>query len=76
MLAKGHTLFYRRHQRDRAAEAEDLVEIAIQAAKSVKVLGFKPRLAFMSYSTFGNPMGGALGEGSTGGRYARRDGGH
>ncbi len=57
VLAKGHTLFIADTNVTELPEAEDLVEIAIQAAKSVKVLGFKPRLAFMSYSTFGNPMG-------------------
>ncbi|MDB5431886.1 MAG: NADP-dependent malic enzyme, partial [Caulobacter sp.] len=38
-------------------EAEDLVEIAVEAARAVATLGYKPRVAFMSYSTFGNPMG-------------------
>ena len=38
-------------------DSEDLVEIAIEAARAVKTLGYKPRVAFMSYSTFGSPMG-------------------
>jgi malate dehydrogenase (oxaloacetate-decarboxylating)(NADP+) len=38
-------------------EATDLAEIAIEAASAVRTLGYKPRVAFMSYSTFGNPMG-------------------
>jgi malate dehydrogenase (oxaloacetate-decarboxylating)(NADP+) len=38
-------------------DADDLVEIAIEAAHAVRHLGFQPRVAFMSYSTFGNPMG-------------------
>jgi len=33
------------------------VEIAMEAARAVKAMGFTPRVAFMSYSTFGNPMG-------------------
>ena len=33
------------------------MEIAMEAARAVKAMGFTPRLAFMSYSTFGNPMG-------------------
>jgi malate dehydrogenase (oxaloacetate-decarboxylating)(NADP+) len=37
--------------------AEELVEIAIEAARAVRTLGYEPRVAFMSYSTFGNPMG-------------------
>ena len=38
-------------------EAADLAEIALSAAGAAKKLGFSPRLAFLSYSTFGNPPG-------------------
>ena len=38
-------------------EANDLAEIALTAARAAKKLGFTPRLAFLSYSTFGNPPG-------------------
>jgi len=38
-------------------EADELVEIACEAAAAVRRLGFTPRVAFLSYSTFGNPMG-------------------
>jgi malate dehydrogenase (oxaloacetate-decarboxylating)(NADP+) len=37
--------------------AQDLAEIAISAAKAAQKLGFTPKLAFLSYSTFGNPPG-------------------
>ena len=37
--------------------ANDLAEIAISAAKAAQRLGFTVRLAFLSYSTFGNPPG-------------------
>lgn len=37
--------------------AEQLVSIATAAAGGVRRLGFRPRVAFLSYSTFGNPMG-------------------
>lgn len=57
VLAKGRTLFIADTNVTEMPEAEDLVEIAIEAARAVRTLGFKPRLAFMSYSTFGNPMG-------------------
>ena len=33
------------------------MEIAIEAADAVRRLGFTPRVAFLSYSTFGNPPG-------------------
>jgi malate dehydrogenase (oxaloacetate-decarboxylating)(NADP+) len=38
-------------------EAEDLAGIAISAAEAAHRLGFAPKLAFISYSTFGNPPG-------------------
>ncbi|MEQ1782927.1 MAG: NADP-dependent malic enzyme [Hyphomonadaceae bacterium] len=38
-------------------DAADLAEIAISAARTAARLGFTPRLAFLSYSTFGNPPG-------------------
>jgi malate dehydrogenase (oxaloacetate-decarboxylating)(NADP+) len=37
--------------------AHELAEIAISAAKAAHKLGFTPRVAFLSYSTFGNPPG-------------------
>jgi malate dehydrogenase (oxaloacetate-decarboxylating)(NADP+) len=57
VLAKGHTLFIADTNVTEMPESEELVEIAIEAAHAVRDLGFPPRLAFMSYSTFGNPMG-------------------
>jgi malate dehydrogenase (oxaloacetate-decarboxylating)(NADP+) len=57
LLAKGHTLFVADTNVTEMPEAEELVEIAIEAARAVKTLGYTPRVAFMSYSTFGNPMG-------------------
>ena len=57
LLGKGHTLFIADTNVTEMPEAEDLVEIALEAAHAVKALGYTPRLAFMSYSTFGNPMG-------------------
>lgn len=57
VLAKGHTLFIADTNVTEMPEAEELVEIAMEAARTVKTLGYTPRVAFMSYSTFGNPMG-------------------
>jgi len=57
VLAKGRTLFIADTNVTEMPNAEDLVEIAIEAAGAVRALGYAPRLAFMSYSTFGNPMG-------------------
>ncbi|MDP3400826.1 MAG: phosphate acyltransferase, partial [Brevundimonas sp.] len=38
-------------------DARELAEIAMQAAATVRKLGRTPRVAFLSYSTFGNPPG-------------------
>ncbi len=57
VLARGHTLFVADTNVTEMPEADDLVEIACEAARSVRDLGFTPKLAFISYSAFGNPMG-------------------
>jgi malate dehydrogenase (oxaloacetate-decarboxylating)(NADP+) len=57
ILAKGRTIFVADTNVTEMPEGEDLVEIAKEAARAVRTLGYTPRLAFMSYSTFGNPMG-------------------
>ncbi|HEY5106608.1 MAG TPA: NADP-dependent malic enzyme [Caulobacteraceae bacterium] len=57
VLAKGQTLFIADTNVTEMPEADELVEIACEAARAVRRLGFTPRVAFMSYSTFGNPMG-------------------
>jgi malate dehydrogenase (oxaloacetate-decarboxylating)(NADP+) len=57
LLAKGRTLFVADTSIHELPNAEELAEIAIQAAQTVRKLGKKPRVAFLSYSTFGNPPG-------------------
>ena len=57
LLAKGRTLFVADTSIHELPDAEELAEIAIQAAATVRKLGKTPRVAFMSYSTFGNPPG-------------------
>jgi len=57
VLAKGHTLFIADTNVTEMPDADDLVEIAIEAAATVRALGYPPRLAFTSYSSFGNPLG-------------------
>jgi malate dehydrogenase (oxaloacetate-decarboxylating)(NADP+) len=57
VLSKGRTLFIADTNVTEMPEAEELVEIAVEAAAAVRRLGFTPRVAFMSYSAFGNPMG-------------------
>ncbi|HEY7900262.1 MAG TPA: NADP-dependent malic enzyme, partial [Caulobacteraceae bacterium] len=57
VLAKGKTLFVADTSVTELPEPSELIEIAHGAARTVRRLGFTPRLAFMSYSTFGNPSG-------------------
>ena len=37
-------------------EADQLADIAIQSAERVRAMGHEPRVAFLSFSSFGNPM--------------------
>jgi len=57
LLARGRTLFVADTSIHELPDAEELAEIAIQAAATVRKLGKTPRVAFLSYSTFGNPPG-------------------
>jgi malate dehydrogenase (oxaloacetate-decarboxylating)(NADP+) len=57
LLAKGRTLFLADTSVTELPSGEELAEIAIETAQAVRRLGYAPRLAFMSYSTFGNPAG-------------------
>ncbi|CAN5362034.1 NADP-dependent malic enzyme [soil metagenome] len=57
VLAKGRTLFVADTSIHEMPTAEDLADIAVQAAKTVRKLGRTPRVAFLSYSSFGNPPG-------------------
>jgi len=57
VLAKGRTLFVADTTVTELPDSAELVEIALEAARAVKRLGYTPRVAFLSYSTFGNPPG-------------------
>ena len=57
VLAPGRTLFIADTNITEMPDEYELMAIAKQAAKTVRGLGYEPRVAFMSYSTFGNPMG-------------------
>ena len=57
VLAKGRTLFVADTSIHELPSAEELADIAVQAAATVRKLGRTPRVAFLSYSTFGNPPG-------------------
>ena len=57
VLAKGRTVFIADTTVSESPSPEELGDIAIEAAMAVRAMGHTPRVAFMSYSTFGNPTG-------------------
>ena len=57
VINRGRTVFIADTSVTELPQGEDLANIAIEAARAVRSLGFSPRVAFLSYSTFGNPMG-------------------
>ena len=57
LLARGRTLFVADTSVTEMPGSQEMVEIAVEAAHAVKRLGYTPRVAFVSYSTFGNPPG-------------------
>ncbi len=57
ILAPGRTIFVSDTNVNEMPSAQELAEIAIQTAKVARRVGFEPRVAFLAYSTFGNPPG-------------------
>jgi malate dehydrogenase (oxaloacetate-decarboxylating)(NADP+) len=57
ILAKGRTIFVADTSVTELPTPQDLVEIACTTAAAVRRLGYTPRVAMLSYSTFGNPPG-------------------
>ena len=57
VIGRGHTVFIADTSVVELPDAEEIAAIAIESAQGVRSLGFTPRVAFLSYSTFGNPMG-------------------
>src|ERR1700712_3882092 len=55
MIAKNYTVFLSDTTINERPTAQDLVHIAIETAAVALRLGHEPRVAFLSYSTFGNP---------------------
>ena len=55
ILAKGRTIFMADTNISELPSSEELAEIAVQAAHAARRLGSDPRVAFVSYSNFGNP---------------------
>jgi len=56
VIAKGKTIFVGDTSVNEYPSSEELAEIAISSARVVKMFGFVPRVAFVSHSTFGQPL--------------------
>jgi len=57
MVGKNHTTFLADTTINERPEAEELAIIARETAAVARRMGHEPRVAFLSYSTFGNPSG-------------------
>jgi len=57
VVAKGKTLFFSDTTVQELPEPEELAHIAVRTAAAARRMGHEPRVALLSYSTFGNPMG-------------------
>jgi malate dehydrogenase (oxaloacetate-decarboxylating)(NADP+) len=57
MIAKNSTVFMADTTVNERPSAEELAVIATQTAAVARRLGHEPRVAFLSFSTFGNPSG-------------------
>ncbi len=60
MVGRNHTLFIADTTVTERPGPEQLVEIAIRTAGVARRMGHEPRVAFLSYSNFGNPEGSYL----------------
>ncbi len=61
IIGKNHTTFLADTTINERPSAEQLAHIAIETAAVARRMGHEPRVAFLSYSTFGNPPGQWLG---------------
>lgn len=58
VIMRGRTFFIADTNVNEFSSVEMLADTAIETAKTARSLGFLPRVAFVSYSTFGNLSGG------------------
>lgn len=56
VVAKGKTIFFSDTTVQELPTAEQLAHIAIKTAEKAKKMGHQPRVALLSFSTFGNPI--------------------
>jgi malate dehydrogenase (oxaloacetate-decarboxylating)(NADP+) len=57
MIGQSHTVFMADTTVNERPSPEELADIAEQTAAVARKMGHEPRVAFLSYSTFGNPAG-------------------
>ncbi|TPG19941.1 NADP-dependent malic enzyme [Sphingomonas koreensis] len=57
LVGQSHTVFIADTTVNERPNAEELADIAEQTAQVARRMGHEPRVAFLSYSTFGNPEG-------------------
>jgi malate dehydrogenase (oxaloacetate-decarboxylating)(NADP+) len=57
VLARGRTVLVADTAVTEMPTAQDLAEIAVEAARVARALGYEPRLALLAFSTFGHPSG-------------------
>jgi len=57
LVGQSHTVFIADTTVNERPNAEELAQIAEGAAQVARRMGHEPRVAFLSYSTFGNPEG-------------------
>jgi malate dehydrogenase (oxaloacetate-decarboxylating)(NADP+) len=56
MIAKGKTVFLSDTTTHELPTPEELAQFAVRTAEKARQMGHEPRVAFLSFSTFGNPM--------------------
>jgi len=56
VVAKGKTIFFSDTTVQELPSAEQLAHIAVKTAEKAKKMGHQPRVALLSFSTFGNPI--------------------
>ena len=57
VLARGRTVLVADTAVTELPNAKEIAEIAVEAARVARSLGYDPRVAFLSFSTFGHPPG-------------------
>jgi malate dehydrogenase (oxaloacetate-decarboxylating)(NADP+) len=57
VVSRGRTVFVTDTAVHDMPSAEDLADIAVEAARMARRMGYEPRVAMLAYSTFGQPRG-------------------